>query len=123
MDELSQDDKNKFVDSNGKGWLVLTGSSGSQPFLTRDYLINNFMRKVGRGSELMRRHLEMKGYPHMADRRKYDEVMRMRGGTSAGGRRQAESDSMMPEEREENSGSNYVVDDDLANRWRRPGQH
>ena len=58
MDELSEDDENKFVDANGKGWLVLSGESGSQPDMTRNYMLN-FMRKTGREYELMRKHLEI----------------------------------------------------------------
>jgi len=98
MDELSQDDKNKYVDSNGKGWLVLVGSKtslvGRNNDRLREYLLG-LMNKTGREIELMRKHLEMKGYAHMANREKYNEVMKMKESKSGAGVRVAASDAII----------------------------
>ena len=113
MDELSEDDENKFVDENGKGWLVLLGSNDTPPGRTRDYMLN-FMRKTGREYELMRKHLVMKGYPHMANRRMYDEVMRVRNESSTeSGARVAAANTYRQGVGEANSGFDHALSDYL----------
>jgi len=117
MDEHSEDDKNKFVDANGKGWLVLLGQNGTPTGLIRKYLFE-LMEKVGREYELMRKHLVMKGYPHMANRDKYNQVMKMKDGTTASGERIATKDAIRQGVRGANSGYEiHNVTDELANTY------
>jgi len=123
MDKLFQDEENRFVDQDQNTWLILAGPRGSQQDKTRKYLLQQFMSKTGREYELMKKHLIMKGYSNMANRDKYNEVMRMKGETSEQGRRFAKRDSMMPDREgsNPNSGRNTKVNKDLANNWPRPG--